>query len=524
MKDSILLTNGYQIKKSALKNEDLKKIQKDLTVSPFNLDQTPKEKLKAQYKVYTESDTHITIPRYYGVQNFGDPEKVMHAPDKMPFKFTGNLRDYQTPIVEKCVNHMRTKGGGLLSVPCGAGKTTMALKMASELGVKTLVVVHKTFLKDQWVARVKQFTDADVGTIRQNKVDVEGKHIVIALIQSLSRRDYSDDIFKHFGLVIYDECHHVASKMFSKALAKTGCQYTLGLSATPYRSDGLIKIMHWYVGETIYQIKLKTNNKVLAKIFTYHSTDESFKNRSRYMAGKVRPDCVKMISHLIKLKQRTKFIVKIIDRLRRDPERKILVLSGRKLDLTNMKDRVDKLLEKDIADGTIDKDEYMTCYYTGDVSAADREIAEKNADILFGTFDMAHEGLDIDRLNTIILATPKKNVVQSVGRILRKVLDAGDTRPLIVDIKDNLSVFTKHGEIRETFYTKCQYKIDYYYVKNKKIISPQEFATINGIPGDFNNKVYKFKKILKVPPIEIEECEEDNAAPIKKKGKGRSVF
>ena len=136
-------------------------------------------------------------------------------------------------------------------------------------------------------------------------------------------------------------------------------------------------------------------------------------------------DWVQMVSNLSEIKSRNDVIINIIDELRKNPERKILVLSGRKAHLKLMKDEIDERIQKDIDNKKILKDECKTFYYIGDLKQSERKNAEQHADILFAIYDMAHEGLDIDRLNTIILASPKKDVVQSVGRILRKILISG---------------------------------------------------------------------------------------------------
>jgi superfamily II DNA or RNA helicase len=450
MNNSAKLTyKGYGLLLSSISKERLEELENNLTVMPTGMDIQDSMK----YKLYSKTNKYIYIPRYYGIEHFGIPEILTYNPYNIEFNFKKEMRDYQKPIIDICMKHIMEKGGGLLAVPCGEGKTSMALKIASLLKVPTIVVVHKTFLMDQWRERIEFFTDAKIGTIRQNIMDIDNKDIVIAMIQSLSKRDYDLSLLNKFGLVIFDECHHSASKMFSKALAKTAFKYTIGLSATPYRQDGLIKVMHWYLGETMFLKKLKTNNQVVSKIITFDSTDENYKSRQRFILGKLRPDCVKMISDIIENEHRNKLLIDIINTLRIDPLRKILILSGRKKHLEYLKTNVDK---------TIKNKECITTYYHGELNKAEREYSEKNGDILFATYDMAHEGLDIERLNTIILATSKKDVVQAVGRILRKILDSGDIRPLIIDIKDNLSPFIGQAVIREKFYKNSKYIIEKY--------------------------------------------------------------
>ena len=107
-------------------------------------------------------------------------------------------------------------GGGIISVPCGYGKTVIALYIAAKLNLKTLVVVHKEFLVNQWKERIEQFIpDAEIGRIQSKIVKSQNKDIVIGMLQSISMIDYDDDLFNDFGLVIYDECHHLGAEVFS---------------------------------------------------------------------------------------------------------------------------------------------------------------------------------------------------------------------------------------------------------------------------------------------------------------------
>jgi predicted helicase len=178
--------------------------------------------------------------------------------------------------------------------------------------------------------------------------------------------------------------------------------------------------------------------------------------------------------------------------------RKILLLSGRKkTHLVYLKSHVDDFINKN-------KLNTKTFYYTGDCTDDELHDAEKNGDLLFATYDMAQEALDIERLNTIILATSKPDVIQAVGRILRKELRNGDLRPLIIDLADDLSIFEGQSLQRVKFYKQCKYVISTYYANDNK----------------FNDNV-TYDEILKIPPVEIveykeEENEEEKPKIIKK--------
>jgi len=508
---SYLDINGYHITKLTLTDEQIEVIKSELNVKP--IDGFAQE--TKPYKIYKETDDEFIIPRYYGTKTFGQPNKTKFKNKNININFITHLRDYQEPIVKKCIEQIKTNGGGLLSVPCGRGKTVMAIKIACELKLKTLVIVHKSFLQDQWIARIKQFTDCKVGIIRQNTVEIEDCQFVVAMIQSISKRDYGD-IFREFGFTICDECHHFSSKYFAQALTKTCTKYTLGLSATPYRNDGLIRIVNWYLGEMAYKEKLKSNNQVATKILSFYSTDKLFKEKTRKFQGQIRPDCTAMVNNLVELEDRNNHLVSIINELRKDPDRKILILSGRKNHLKLLKKNVDELIEQDIKDNKILKDECKTCFYTGDTKQNERFEVEKYGDVLFATYDMAHEGLDIERLNTVVLATPQKDVVQAIGRILRKVLQDGDIRPLIIDFIDDIPVFVSQGNKREHLYNQNKYIMNYYYLYNNNIVSPKQY--LNEQNKNSNNmcdtKPLGYDKILEVSQVEL--IEENNEVNIEK--------
>ncbi len=502
------LTNrGYEIKLDSIDKDELKILKEKLNVAPNLGDFSDKNE---SFKLYKIVDNKIIVPRYYGIRKYGQPTKNKLKGIDRDFIFNGNLRGYQNKIVEECYNKILEKGGGLLSVGCGRGKTVMAIKLAQMLKAKTLVVVHKTFLQDQWIERIKQFTDAKIGIIRQDTVEVDDKDIVIAMIQSLSMKDYDIEIFNDFKFVIYDEAHHCASKVFSNALYKTGANYTLALSATPDRVDGLKKVMSWYLGRTIYKEEAQTNKNVIVKKIKYSSTNSLFKEKTIFIGGKHKPHIPTMVNNIVEIEQRNNHLISIIDNIRKIPERKILVLSGRLDHLATLKTIIDQKINKDVEDGKIIAGEYKTYYYVGGMKDKVRREAETDADILFATYEMAHEGMDIERLNTIILATPKKNIIQSVGRIMRRILQSGDLRPLIIDMTDELSVFHGQGKKREEDYKKSGYEIDEYYLTNDKFITNYEYyekvlnfskKELDDIMDESDKIVPTFDKILDIDNI-----------------------
>lgn len=455
--------SGYVIEKDSITDKELNKLKSDLHVKPIVHPDFKTEHDNEGFSVFRETDKQIIMPRYYGINKLGLPDnnKINLTENKVNFNFSGKLREYQIDIVNKCLDIIKKTGGGLLSLSCGQGKTVIAIYLAWLLGVKTLVIVHKTFLMDQWIERISQFTNAKIGIIRQDTIDIKNKDIVIGMLQSISMKEYDSNIFSDFSLVICDEVHHFASRVFSNAMWKTSFKYTVGLSATLERQDGLTKVINWFLGDIMFASERKPNPKVIVNTFHYKSTNRLFVDKKRLFRGKVISDTQKMITNICEIEDRNNFIVNIINTIIEQPERKVLILSGRVSHLETLKKKFDDIITEKINKNLMEQDECKSFFYMGKCKEYERKEAENEADVLFATFEMAHEGLDIDRLNTILMVSPKGSIVQAIGRIMRKETEIN---PLIIDIADELSSFSSQYKKRLSVYKKNKYNMTDYYV------------------------------------------------------------
>ena len=446
--------HGYSVMKDELTSTEINKIRKDLTVKPFVNASYGGD--AASFAVYGESKRKLYLPRFYGVSEFGNPKSVkLETPETVEMKFTGSLKPKQLPIVKAfmdCISGLES-AGGIISVPCGYGKTVLALYLASKIGLKTLVIVHKEFLMNQWKERIEQFLpEVSVGKIQRNVINKDGNQIVIGLLQSISMIDYPEETFSGFGLVIYDECHHLGAEVFSRALMKTVAPYTLGLSATPNRTDGLTKVFCWYLGEIIYKITKREQENVDVNVYRYyHESNEYSKEVQNQMKN---PNLPLMINNICSFKPRIDLIVKLVTDCVIEG-RKILLLSDRKNHLGILKEEFDNYKLKH-PDFNVD---FTSGYYLGGMKQEQLEKTEKDT-IILGTFAMASEGFDCrEPLDTIILASPKSNIEQAVGRILRQEAKDRKFVPLVIDIVDEFSLFPKQGLKRIKFYQKNKYNI-----------------------------------------------------------------
>ncbi len=449
-----LSNRGYGITKTPENKELINKIKSELLISPKIFSNSFTSNVTKEYPIYLESDNKLYIPKCYGIEKYGYPidDKLSHGLDCPLLDFKGKLRDIQQAPIDAFIDNVITKKklGGIISVPCGFGKTIMAIYVACYFKKKTLFISHKDFLNEQFITSIKTFVpNARIGKIKQSKIDIENKDIVIATLQSLAIREYDSKIFNDFGLVIIDECHHIASEVFSRAFRKMNIRITLGLSATLNRKDGLRKVFEWYLGKSVYKIKTDVNDcDMIVNLHKYFVHDIEYSYVKTMYNGT--PNIVAMVNNICNYKPRTIFIINLLkDVLKKEPERKILILSERKNQL------------KDIEE-LIAKDEIASYgYYVGGMKMSDLDISATKQ-IILATYQMSSEGLNIPTLNTVILASPISDIQQSVGRILREKKTERKYKPLCIDIFDDFSLFKFKGYKRIKYYKNNGYLIKTY--------------------------------------------------------------
>ena len=445
---------GYTIKKENMEVSDQIELRQDLMVKPF----VPKTSMvqPEPFPIYRESKKKFYIPRFYGMDTYGEPEAInLSEGEDINIEFNGDLRDFQKPIVNAYLKHAKKKGSGLLEIHTGAGKTVMGLWCLAALKKKTLIIVHKEFLLRQWIERIEQFLpNARVGRIQASVIDVEDKDIVIGMLQSLSMKDYEQSLFNQFGFTIVDECHHISAEVFSRVLFKVVTPYALGLSATMKRKDGLTRVLKMFLGEVVYKKERKGEDNVIVKAINYYLDDEDFLEISMNYRQQVNYSA--MMKKICELNHRREFILKVIEDLVENggEETQIMVLGHYKTILTYIYDAVK---HRGIA---------TVGYYIGGMKEVELKKSEGKK-VIIATYAMAEEGLDIKTLTTLVMATPKSDVTQAVGRILRKKRKES----VVVDIVDPHIIFQKQYMKRKGFYKKQNFKlmeasIDGYYNDN----------------------------------------------------------
>jgi superfamily II DNA or RNA helicase len=433
-------TRGYTIAKANLDIAQQDRIRRELSVAPPATMFSRHE----PYPVFRESTNRFYLPQFYGRKTFGPttaPTKLK-PPIKTNLKFGGKLRADQQMVADLSLHALRNKGGGLLELYCGYGKTVVGLYITAALGYKMAVLVHKEFLMTQWIERIEMFLPkARVGTIQGPVVDIEDKDIVLIMIQSFATKEYPMNIFAGFGLVIVDECHHMSAEVFSNALFKAVTPHMLGLSATMVRKDGLTRVFKMFLGDVIAKRERKDKIKPRVRVYFYQNPeDEDFNNTMLNYTGQVNYSA--MMSKICKCEHRINYVLERIRELFDEDElEQVLTLTHYRAMINALSDRMTER-------------KYEHGYYVGGMKQAELDASAKKPNVL-GTFAMAEEGLDIRTIQGLVLATPKADVVQAVGRAQRDP----EASPIIVDIVDPHPCFRRQYEKRLLFYNKNNFDV-----------------------------------------------------------------
>lgn len=334
--------------------------------------------------------------------------------------FTGTLRPFQ----QESVKAMLKCDFGTLSAPTGSGKTVMALALIAERKQPALIVVHTKELLNQWMDRTAQFLSIpkkEIGVIGGGKWKI-GEKITIGMVQTL--KNEADEVSPYIGHLIIDECHHCPSKTFTDVASTFDSKYMLGLSATPYRRDGLSKLIFWYVGDLVHEIKredvVSTGSVLPFEVVTVETNfGTCFDPQLEYS---------NMLSELTKDDGRNSLIVKTA--IANGHGKVSLLLTDRKAHAEDLQDlfrahgvRADVL--------------------TGDFSAREREeiVARLNQGritFLIATGQLVGEGFDCPALSNLFICSPIRfdgRLIQYLGRVLRPA--PGKEKARVFDFVDS---------------------------------------------------------------------------------------
>lgn len=330
-----------------------------------------------------------------------------NAPSSIEVSPTITLSPHQQAAVDSLIGHDHA----VLVAPTGAGKTVMACAVIAAHRVPTLILVDRTPLVEQWKSRLMEHLGLGRRQIGRVASTAKSSGIVdIATLQAVARRPDASAVFDGYGLVIVDECHHLPARSFEIAVRDARCRRWLGLTATPYRRDGLEAIITMQCGPVRHEIALAdTAAAALTRRLFVHDTQST--------AGIGEIGAIQDVFRaLVEDQVRTRQIAADVTAAVREG-RNVLVL-------TQWTDHLDALAAEVTQRGM----EPLVLRGGLGKKARAAVIDQLNADhaptgqLLLATGSYLGEGFDSPSLDTLFLAFPlafKGRVVQYIGRILR---------------------------------------------------------------------------------------------------------
>jgi superfamily II DNA or RNA helicase len=349
--------------------------------------------------------------------------------------------DEQAKLIAKSIALLEHGYSHVFEAPTGFGKTYCGVAVAGAVGEATLILVTKEDLVHSWrdtLIHLMGIPAHEIGHIQQNKCDYVGKRFVIAMVHSIIIPDkYPPEMYKYFGLVIFDEVHRMAADSFVQACQMLYAKLRLGFSATTKRGDGKWEIIEGHIGEVMVR---GTSIPMHAKILV---------RRTGWKPPKMPLQPGKLM-HVYKLmakdKERNMHAVEFTVSAFK-AGRNILLLSDLLDD--HLKPLFHLLAQNGIPGDLMD-------FYVGGRTKAELEAAKK-ARVCLGTYKMCSEGTDNPAWDTLVFLTPHAEIEQSLGRILRK--KEGKKEPVALDLVDNHSILQGYYLKREHQYFKGKHKV-----------------------------------------------------------------
>lgn len=403
-------------------------------------------------QLFHEDGVFFYFPRYF----FKDREKLFgNITDRtvfgrpLSFDTTTRLWDYQQKAIVEFQHHVdQGKTGIFLNAAPGAGKTQMGIEMIRLLGHTAMIVVPKKDLINQWVERIVKTTsikENEIGTCSSGKIEWRGKKIVVGLVHTIVKHKNNHDFINAFGTILFDECDSsVPPKTFAPAAVMFPAKYRIGMTASEKRADGMEYVFQVNIAQV--NIKCEKSNTLdpTVVICNYNFTSGQLKSCPDRVAMKG------MYLNLISNNQHRNHYIADQGAMAYREGRVTVIMSDRIAQLKYIHDflvTMFKIPPKDIG------------FYMGSNSKKENKRVADNCQIILATYGMMSRGTDIQRLSTLIIATPRNEMIQVAGRIERAL--PGKPFPVILDIVDNQYSISKTG---------LNKRLNYYFSRNLRVL------------------------------------------------------
>jgi len=433
---NMISANGFRI----VKNENINELYNSSLV-------VNKKFGNKNYKFIPRNYFKCLVP-----ENFDLGQKV-----NIPFKNNIILRDYQKEAIDLTLKSYTNSFGGILQMSCGSGKTLTSLAIASMIGRKTLVIVDRDHLADQWKNEIENvFENCSVNIISRTK-KITNDPIQICVSKSFLNNRFKWKDFVSFGLVILDEVHVYATYAYLKMFWKISRRYILGLTATLIRKDGLEKVIKWFVGDIVFEY----NNAYLGAkpivIPIHYNCPDPNKYANVYIDENNNLQVTKIYKQImINDPYRLSLIINLVNYAKNELKKnKILIVCIFREQVNLLYEEIKK------------KTNYSVGIFLGAKSNVDKKIQQKALvnDIIIAIRNLGAQSLNIPDLNCMILASSyvpddkqSLNLKQLIGRLLRK---KHEQSPIIIDVIDNFTFFIKQWKLRKNWYITNDIEINY---------------------------------------------------------------
>jgi superfamily II DNA or RNA helicase len=401
--------------------EKLKCVEKDLNLTISSKSAYGPKATQVYIQAYRVYESLAFIPFAYGVSKDFTP--MYHQPLTRRILFTGKLREEQKIVRDEILEILNRQQSVIVSTHVGFGKSILATYFMGKIQLKTLIIVNRLVLMQQWVEVLKQFIhEPKIHLIKaQGVIDWDCDFFIVNAI-NLPKIGYMPEI----GLVVVDEVHLIVSKVLSTAFHYVTPQYLIGLSATPYRNDGMDILLDLHFGTA------RVDRQLNREHFVYRVETKFTPNVERQTNGKV--DWNSILNQQALNDVRNDLVVRIV-----------LKYPFNFLILCKRVDQIKLLEDKLKARGIIPE-----CLH-GDKQPSLSLGASQQKIVLIGTIQKVGTGFDAPYLNALIVASDlEAYFIQYLGRVFRK----RDTIPVVFDLVDNNPILKKHYKTREKTYLK----------------------------------------------------------------------
>lgn len=379
---------------------------------------------KTEYiQLYSQTDNlkHIIVPFAYTSIPSIKRQGLTSFP-KVTYTFKGALREKQLEVVDTTIQNLQKSGSFIISTATAFGKSITSIYLACCIGLKVLIIVNRILLLEQWKKEFERWThQSRVKIITTSDFDLTNCDVCI--INAINIIKFPETFFDQFGFVVVDEIHQIMSKVISSCMSRLFPRYMLGLSATPYRSDGLNFLFDLYFGV----------EKVFIALFQKHIV---YPLRTGFEPEVLRGSDGKIIWDSVLSGQATDIErnEKIIKVVKYFSTRKIMVLTKR---VAHAKYLINRLTEeKETVTSLIQSEKKF----------------DKQSRILVGNASKCGTGFDHADLDMLILAMDLvEYFVQYLGRVFR----TQTVIPIIIDVIDLNSTLERHYKERKKTYVDC---------------------------------------------------------------------